>query len=152
MERTVCPSEATPVGERPLVTSFTFPCSEMPRVRCRPGGRNLLLAVPRESNCRVAEGGNNDLAEVDCSWVVRRECFEADGAIELSRERTNPLRFSPSRTMFSNLRMSAADKMCWGPKSRDSPPGLGLLGISSSQKDDESGLLETDGWCVGMAV
>jgi hypothetical protein len=66
-ERTDCPREATPVRERPLPTSSIFPCSELPRVRCRPGGRNLLLAVPRESNCRVAEGGNNDLAGVDCS-------------------------------------------------------------------------------------
>jgi hypothetical protein len=72
--------------------------------------------------------------------------------IDLSREDTNPLRFSPSRTMFSNLRMSAADKMCCGPKSRDSPPGLGLLGVSSSQKDEKSGLWETDDSCVVMAV
>src|SRR6266851_162998 len=154
MVRMDCPREVNPVwGRPPLVTLPTFPCSELPRALCRPGVRNLLLAVPRESNCRAADGGDNDLTEVGCSWAVRTDCFDAvREVVKFSRERTNPFIFSPSRIMFSNLRMSAADKICCGPRSHDSPPAPGLFGVSSSQKDDNSGLFETSDWCIGIAV
>jgi hypothetical protein len=51
--------------------------------------------------------------------------------------------------MFSNLRMSAADRICRGPISRDSLTTSGLVGISSSQNDDNCGLFELDDSLVG---
>jgi hypothetical protein len=70
----------------------------------------------------------------------------AGEVIELSRERTDPFCFSQSRIIFSNLRMSTADRICRG---RDSLPMSGQVGISSSQNDDNCRLLELDGPLVG---
>jgi hypothetical protein len=69
--------------------------------------------------------------------------------IELSRERTDPFSFSHSRIMFSNLRMSAADRICRGPISRDSLTTSGQVGISSSQNDDSCRIFELDDPLVG---
>ena len=81
----------------------------------------------------------------------RPEYLEAATEVtEFSRDRTNSLRFSPSLTMFSNLRISAGDKICCGP---DPLPVAGLLfSASSSQKDGSSGLRQTDDRFTGMAV
>jgi len=51
--------------------------------------------------------------------------------------------------MFSNLRISAADRIGRGPISRDSSPASEQVGISSSQKDDNCRLFALDDPLVG---
>ena len=97
------------------MTLPTFPCSELPRVLGRFDAGDVPLVSPKGSLRRVVEGGENDLSDAAELGAVRADCLQVVKEVsEFPRERWNLLRFSPSRTMFSNLRMSAADRMYLG--------------------------------------